>query len=56
VDKSQTAWWWCGVVAARRGEVGGLVFLFFLKNYLPSVFCALGKVFAECPTKNTRQS
>ena len=33
-----------------------LVFFIFLKKCLPSVFFALGKVFAECPIKNTRQS
>jgi len=44
----------------RRRPAGGGFFLFFEKNvcdgffqkkYLPSVFWALGKVFAECPTK-----
>ena len=39
-----------------------IIFWFFLHFYfaecksLPSVFRALGEVFAECPTKNTRQS
>jgi len=29
----------------------GVAFFIFRKKYLPSVFWALGKVFAECPTK-----
>ena len=39
-----------------------IIFGFFLHFYfaecksLPSAFSALGEVFAECPTKNTRQS
>ena len=40
-----------------------LLFLGFFSHFyfaecksLPSVFSALGEVFAECPTKNTRQS
>jgi len=35
---------------------GGLFFYLFRKKSLPSVFCPLGNVFAECPTKNTWES
>ena len=46
--------WW-----QRAGPYGELPrnngFFIFFKNSLPSVGLALGKVFAECSTKNTRQ-
>ena len=53
------------VVASPEKKISGffaIIFWFFLHFYfaecksLPSAFPALGEVFVECPTKNTRQS
>ena len=47
------------VVASPEKKISGffaIIFGFFRIFILPSVFSALGEVFAECPTKNTRQS
>ena len=46
-----------GMDGGGAGAGGGVRWLMlFFKKCLPSVLGALGKVFAECPTKNTRQN
>ena len=45
---------WHGGRGGRRPVA--ICFFISCKKCLPSVFWALGNVFAECPTKNTRQS
>ena len=45
-------WWW---LFFEKNVCVAFLFI-FQKKCLSSVFWALGKVFVECPTKNTRQS
>ena len=49
---------WLVVASPEKKNSGffAIIFGFFRIFILPSAFPALGEVFAECPTKNTRQS
>ena len=48
---------WPVAASPEKNRIFLLLFLGFFRIFiLPSAFPALGEVFAECPTKNTRQS